>query len=602
MKAGKAAPLNYVYVIRKGSDEQPKRVFLCKNNQEFRNSCKRFLNENEAINRIWTKHGRLVKEISRVHAGATLELEIVDSNSLLHQSVPQEQLKNIKKYRGATNMYTVEADLTENLEPQNIQEGAIKFDFGPADSNQKVDDSKKEKPAVNKSIIKKSNESLEQQLKKYVYSPTKLSRVTIDDVSSGSNSMMSTLSQWNTLGADYDKIFNALEQSQKDEITKMFNLENEQANYWVRGVEKLVSQEFIIDPKEIKFMPDIIEHIKQKGFSRCTRVLAKYIYHTFNIFIYGPNKSGRTTMLYLAAVEAAKTLGIANEWKGILILPLDLRKIVNVDPQIMYHSLVDATCNAIASEFPIYERAALEAAEYLNKVPDSHPQKLLFNDSCFDNGVRSQIKSKVSEVLNYLTDAFESNDNTYLSECIWSVPQLLIEAFGIKTLLYIADNIDSSDITIHRFEEDTAAFLSDIVLNTLASNYYIATIGKQSSFLPLCIPFVKEGPSIISLSTVLTSYDIIDEFSMLSRSFVVETQGNPPIKIDIPLLGGIPNYVIKFQRAGDLLDLHERIQEEEEKRDAMAEIFDNVSALLEMLFPDQKFVLEKVQLSSQFGF
>ena len=200
MKATKTAPLNYVYVLRKGSNDKPKRVFLCKNNKEFQNSCKGFLKDNEAIGKIWTKHGRLVKEISRVHAGATLELEIVDEISLVHQSIPQDNLKDIKKYRGASKMFTVVEDEKENEELENIMEGAIKFDFTSDPTNPANKKQEKVEATKKKSIIKKASEiNLEQALKKYTYSPTKLSRVTIDDVSSGSNSMMSTLSQWLSL-------------------------------------------------------------------------------------------------------------------------------------------------------------------------------------------------------------------------------------------------------------------------------------------------------------------------------------------------------------------------------------------------------------------
>ena len=604
------APLNYVYVKLKGSKQQPKKVILPQTLKALKQNCKIFEKGDNVVDKLLDDKGFVVEDVTRVKPGSTLDVVLIDKyKQKRNQNTNNNQVEELVAFDQAegesffvvSNEETSQDEKSEKDKEMNEEEEEEKEEKKSKkgsprnlrNARAKRDSPIKGRPAER--VVKLPRKGSPQQtlsptvaLKSFSRNRDKINMKEIkfeeeEEVPVEERSFDNAL----------DVFLGTLPEDKQMEFINIYKLEITQRNIWLKACFSLVLGEDFTDHQPFNFYKEILDSIRSKVRRNCFIKGGSFL-HEFNLFIYGPDKSGKSTFLEIASKEALMHLGIADEWKSFLVLPINFIKFMEVSksPNDFLQTMVQYICRAICLEFPLYRPVTDEIVEYFSKLL-TNPGKLILKRCPILDKTKNDIISSITDIGNLFVQIWNNSQSPYLwYQLIFDLPQLIGSAFGLKKVLFIIDNLDYADILLTPQQPLTDPMvgvnLLPIVKRALAQNQYIISCNTMEGFNNATM-IIEEGDiSLIPISTFVPTYGIIDNEQVGDKKLSIDIGKERNVIIDYNVLGGCPAFVIRFIHAMNFVDIADQTEGDEEKEDAICNARDIIENLIHTLYPQTK--------------
>lgn len=309
--------------------------------------------------------------------------------------------------------------------------------------------------------------------------------------------------------------------------------------------------------------------------------------------ILGPTKSGKSTFLYVYLHELLVDLVATDNWKSIFVFPYDIEQFMDglIDLQDFYKeyvryifALLQVQCPSMIPLLPAIEKS-------FESVTDNKGHVVLPRRLTQDIQLK-KLASAIDEIVQSLAQIWiDPNQFECWLANLALLPKRLASAFGFKQVINVFDHFDRSNECIYPgspFESsDYSSFPSELLKCTLIQGPFI--LGAKDSF-----HFFDSLESIDEKITVnLAAYvdafylwNLIDSSLYSDKEIYVEfSKTKTQLRITSYACGGIPNYLIKWNKMNKLFDELEKLDENTpEYEDAYCELVTIIEVIVYELF------------------
>lgn len=372
----------------------------------------------------------------------------------------------------------------------------------------------------------------------------------LDQLASVQDSAMSKISQW-----------------QRHLLNLLTPLEEQQLQRWYLLTTAYLEQQGIThDEKSLEFREEldaIVEVIMQKhGFTTLQGVL-----HRMRVFITGPRKSGKSTLLSLTAQRALIELAAGSEWKHTFVFAYDFASNSHTvhDVAEMYKTFVRATFAGLSAQRPLLSEHAAALSKAFCDIVDGNP--LLPKSFTASNDFRLLVPA-LNNLITIIQECLRVEDKSVFIANAVAFPQLVSQIFGFDRVLVIADHFDSFAAEMTPAELYVVENVK-ILLNT--SNFICAAQDQQRAaecMKPADIDGVDITQSICKLSTL----DVVNEDPFDGTEYTLTVENNPrKLQISFPLFGGCAAFLVMWRELNELSQKFEAAQGAEDDQGEDAE-------------------------------
>ena len=368
----------------------------------------------------------------------------------------------------------------------------------------------------------------------------------VDDLMNTTDSAMSKLAQW-----------------QKSLLNNLLPLEYQQLQRWyIHTMAYLEAQNIVCDAQNLKFRKNLEELVsilmEKHRFATTTGA-----FHRMRIMISGPRKSGKSTLLGLAAERAIIELAASGEWKRTLLFAYDFAANAHTiqATDALYQTIVRATFAALAAQRPLLAEHCEGLCRCFCDIIDGNP--LIPKAFQISNDYRTLVP-QLQQIIQLISECWAEDDKSPFITNALSFPLQISKVFGFDRVLVIADHFDA--FSVGEALEDI--FLMENVKNLLDLSSFIAAVQDQDKAAECVKPGPRDGVDLTQSIFKISTLDIVEDDEYSEREFSLQVEGEGKrININAGFFGGCPAFLKLWDELNEVADQVEKDEIEEEEDD-----------------------------------
>ena len=476
-------------------------------------------------------------ESNQINEGSTENSPgVIRADSILDNDEDEAQNNGEKRRRRKRHHHRHTGDEEANQDDQNDDE------FNERESTQENSTNEGTKSPTKTQNKSAENAQLDDADKDAPY----LFENFVDDLMSSTDSAMSKLAQW-----------------QKSLLNNLLPLEYQQLQRWyIHTMAYLEAQNIVCDSQDIKFRKNLEELVsilmEKHRFATTTGA-----FHRMRIMISGPRRSGKSTLLGLAAERAIIELAASGEWKRTLLFAYDFAANAHAiqATDALYQTIVRATFAALSAQRPLLAEHCGGLSRCFCDIIDGNP--LIPKAFQISNDYRTLVP-QLQQIIQLISECWAEEDKSPFITNALSFPLQIAKVFGFDRVLVIADHFDA--FSVGDALEDI--FLMENVKNLLDLSSFIAAVQDQDKAAECVKPGPRDGVDLTQSIFKISTLDIVedDEYAEREFSFQVEGEGKR-ININAGFFGGCPAFLKLWDELNEVADQVEKDQIEEEEDD-----------------------------------
>ena len=358
----------------------------------------------------------------------------------------------------------------------------------------------------------------------------------------------------------------------------------------------------VIKGNTVEFIGDIPSHTQeldnsvQEIVNRGTFATSGGISCNFRVAVVGPHKAGKTTFARILASKIYNRILASNQYKNTMIYTIDFETIENElkDPITFYNTLIETALTQAAAQKLEFTQHLDILKQYFLKLPTLDrltplpPKFALMDDFRGPAAILTELSENIFNALR------KSCSLQIFMTNVVTIPAFVAKACGFKTVLYLADHIDLTDIDtpcIDDLNNDVSNLpLIEFIKLMLSDSPFIVSCKDEEHLLESLELIaddssdLRNGTETVSILDTDNSPDHSDELT-----FELKVQGmKEPLLIRRDDLGGCSGYLQKWDELvsfGQLMIIEEHKEKESRKaREAKLALFAKVREFASILF------------------